>query len=72
MSTAIAEVKTLLERLPESSQLEDIQYHLYVMEKIQRGLQRAEIEGSVSQEELNKDLVNGCCSPFGRMKLSTT
>jgi len=54
MPTAISEVKTLLERLPENSHLEDIQYHLYVMEKIQRGLQRAEDEGTVSQEDIEK------------------
>ncbi|MGZ8189843.1 MAG: hypothetical protein ACXWTS_01290 [Methylococcaceae bacterium] len=54
MPTAITEVKNLLDRLPENSHLEDIQYHLYVMEKIQRGLQRAEEEGTVSQEDIEK------------------
>jgi len=52
MPTAITEFKTLLDRLPENSHLEDIQYHLYVMEKIQRGLQRANDEGVVSQVEV--------------------
>ncbi|MGZ8227665.1 MAG: hypothetical protein ACXWT3_13675 [Methylococcaceae bacterium] len=52
MPTAITEVKTLLDRLPENSHLEDIQYHLYVMEKIQRGLQRASDEGTVSQADV--------------------
>ncbi|MDP2904017.1 MAG: hypothetical protein Q8N96_13090 [Methylovulum sp.] len=54
MPTAIAEVKTLLDRLPENSHLEDIQYHLYVMEKIQRGLQRANDEGTVSQANVEQ------------------
>ncbi|SJM92999.1 conserved hypothetical protein [Crenothrix polyspora] len=54
MSTVIAEVKTLLDRLPENSHLEDIQYHLYVMEKIQRGLQRAKDEGTVSQANVEQ------------------
>lgn len=54
MPTAITEVKTLLDRLPENSHLEDIQYHLYVMEKIQRGLQRANDEGTVSQAEVEQ------------------
>jgi hypothetical protein len=54
MPTAIAEVKTLLDRLPENSHLEDIQYHLYVMEKIQRGLQRANDEGTVSQADVEQ------------------
>lgn len=56
MPTAITEVKTLLDQLPENSQLEDIQYHLYVMEKIQRGLQRANDEGTVSQVEVEQRL----------------
>jgi len=54
MTTAITEVKTLLDRLPANSHLEDIQYHLYVMEKIQRGLQRANDEGTVSQAEVEQ------------------
>lgn len=54
MPNTITEVKTLLDRLPENSHLEDIQYHLYVMEKIQRGLQRAKDEGTVSQADVEK------------------
>jgi len=45
------EVATMLEALPENSSLEDIQYHLYVLEKVKRGLQRAEREGSVAHED---------------------
>ncbi len=51
MQTAKQEVASLLERLPEGSSLEDVQYHLYVIEKIRRGLQRAETEGTLSQTE---------------------
>ncbi|SJM89161.1 hypothetical protein [Crenothrix polyspora] len=58
MPTAIAKVKTLLDRLPENSHLEDIQYHLYVMEKIQRGLQRAKEEGTVSQPDVEQKFGN--------------
>jgi predicted transcriptional regulator len=35
--TAKQEVEALLEKLPDDSSLEDIQYHVYVLEKIQRG-----------------------------------
>lgn len=45
------EVHSLLAKLPEDASYEDIQYHLYVLEKVQRGLQRAEIEGAVSHGE---------------------
>lgn len=51
MNTAITEVKYLLERLPQDSTYEDIQYHLYVVEKIGQGVQRAEREGVLSQDE---------------------
>jgi hypothetical protein len=33
------QVRRLLEVLPDSASLEDIQYHIYVREKIERGLQ---------------------------------
>ena len=37
MSTAKNEVRALLDKLPDDCTLEDVQYHLYVMEKIHRG-----------------------------------
>lgn len=51
MSTPKAEVAAMLEALPESSSFEDIQYHLYVLEKVNRGLERTATEGVVSQED---------------------
>ncbi len=56
MKTAKEEVKTLLERLPDNCTIEDIQYHLYVLEKIQRGIERAKEEGSISYEDAKKRL----------------
>jgi hypothetical protein len=35
--TSKQEVAQLLEQLPDDATLEDIQYHVYVLEKIQRG-----------------------------------
>lgn len=54
MNTAKEEVRTLLDTLPDECALEDIQYHLYVVEKIQRGIARADIEKSLSQEEVER------------------
>ncbi len=45
------EVTSLLERLPEDCSLEDIQYHLYVIEKVRSGLERADTEGVIEQDE---------------------
>jgi len=54
MNTAKDEVQSLLKKLPDNCTIEDIQYHLYVIEKIQRGVERAEKEGTVSQEDVEK------------------
>ena len=37
MKTAKNEVQSLLNKLPDDCAIEDIQYHLYVIEKIRRG-----------------------------------
>jgi len=48
MQTAKREVEIMLKHLPDESTYEDIQYHLYVLEKIKRG---------------QDDIANGrCCS----------
>ena len=56
MNTAKDEVRALLDRLPDDCSLEDVQYHLYVIEKIHRGIERAEKEGTISQEEVERKL----------------
>lgn len=56
MNTAKSEVKSLLEALPDDSSLEDIQYHLYVLEKVKRGEERAESEGTLSEVEARQRL----------------
>ena len=54
MQTAKQEVSKLLENLPDDCALEDIQYHLYVLQKIERGLKDAD-EGRVyTQEEVER------------------
>lgn len=49
MSTAKHDVQLLLNKLPEDCSLEDIQYHLYVLEKIRKGLDAG--EKTVPQDE---------------------
>jgi len=51
MKTAKKEVESLLKKLPNDCTLEDIQYHLYVMEKIRRGIETADKEGAVTQKD---------------------
>ena len=54
--SAKQEVQSLLQNLPDSCSLEDIQYHLYVLEKVQRGLEDAREHGTISQEEAESRL----------------
>ena len=54
MSTAKEEVQKLLEQLPDDSSFEDIQYHIYVREKIERGLQEGKEGRLLSQEDVER------------------
>jgi hypothetical protein len=56
MSTAKEEVEALLSKLPDDCSLEDMQYHLYVIEKVRNGLEAAESQGALSQEEVERRL----------------
>ena len=56
MSTAKTEVKSLLSKLPDDCTLEDIQYHLYVLEKIKHGLEAVDTQGVLSQKEVERRL----------------
>jgi hypothetical protein len=56
MSSPKADVVSMLDALPEDASLEDIQYHLYVLEKVKRGLQRADTEGAISHEKARSRL----------------
>jgi predicted transcriptional regulator len=56
MQTTKQEVSNLLNRLPDDCTLEDVQYHLYVLQKIEQGLKDVE-EGRVyTQEEVEKKM----------------
>ncbi len=54
MPTAKEEVRKILEQLPDDVTFEDIQYHIYVCEKIERGLKDIEEGRIVSQEDAEK------------------
>ena len=49
--TAKEEVEQLLHKLPENCSSEDIRYHLYVLDKVRRGLEDAREHGTLSQQE---------------------
>ena len=47
------EVQEMIQNLPDNCTYEDIQYHLYVVEKVKNGLNRAE-NGEVSSHQYAK------------------
>ncbi|HEY6136183.1 MAG TPA: hypothetical protein VI670_00295 [Thermoanaerobaculia bacterium] len=46
------EVRRLLDSLPDEASYEDIQYHIYVQQKIDRGLAASEQGDFISDEEI--------------------
>ena len=51
MPSAKEEVQQLLELLPDDVSFEDIQYHLYVRQKVAEGMEAVEEGRTLSQEE---------------------
>ena len=49
-------VREILDHLPDDCSLEDVQYHLYVVQKIERGLADAEAGRTVSHDEVEQSL----------------
>lgn len=56
MSTAKQVVESLLSKLPDDCSLEDIQYHLFVIEKVRNVLEAADSQGTISQEQVEQRL----------------
>ncbi len=56
MANAKEKVLDLVKKLPDDCSLEDIQYHLYVRQKVERGLQEVESGKVLSQEEVERRL----------------
>ncbi|MBP9664819.1 MAG: hypothetical protein KBD94_09365 [Pyrinomonadaceae bacterium] len=54
MNTLREQVTSLLDRLPADATIEDLQYQLYVIDKIEKGVESAEREGTLTQEQAEK------------------
>lgn len=54
MIPAKEEVRRILEQLPDDTTLDDIQYHIYVRQKIDRGLDEIAAGQTLSAEEFDK------------------
>lgn len=54
MKTAKEEVRQILDQLPAEVSFDEIQYHIYVRQKIDRGLDDAEAGRVLSEEEVER------------------
>lgn len=54
MSTAKQDIESLIQRLPDDCSIEDVQYHLYILEKIRRGVETAEAGRVKTQDEVEE------------------
>lgn len=54
MNSVKDEVREILEKLPDDASLEDVQYHIYVRQKVERGLKDIEEGRVLSQEEAER------------------
>jgi predicted transcriptional regulator len=53
MIPAKEEVKRILQQLPDDATLEDIQYHIYIRQKIDRGLEDVAAGRSLTEDEFD-------------------
>ena len=56
MQPAKNTVRALLERLPDDCSLDDVLYHLYVIQKIESGLADAEAGKMIPHEQVAEEL----------------
>ena len=49
-------VQALLDRLPDDCSLDDVQYHLYVLQSIERGQADAKAGRTISHQEVAREL----------------
>jgi predicted transcriptional regulator len=56
METAKEQVQQILQKLPEDASLEDIQYHIYVRQKIQQGIDDVEAGRVLTHAEVQQRL----------------
>ncbi len=54
MRTAKKEIRKILDQIPDDASLEDIQDHIYVCQKIERGLQDMDDGRVLSREQVEK------------------
>jgi hypothetical protein len=68
MDTSQKELQSLIRSLSNDFTLDDIQYHLFVIEKVQKGIEEAEAQGIIPREEGTASLKNWIKSYFSLLR----
>jgi predicted transcriptional regulator len=59
MASTKEQLRELIERLPDDCTVEDVQYHLYVQQKVERGLEDVRAGRVLSQDEVERPMAKG-------------
>lgn len=70
METAKEQVEQILQMLPEDASLEDIQYHIFVRQKIQQGLEDEEAGRVISHAEVQRRLAKWLSQSYRSYRFS--
>ncbi len=54
MASTKEQLRELIERLPDDCTVEDVQYHLYVQQKVERGVEDVRAGRVLSHEEVER------------------
>lgn len=71
MGAVKEEAIRLIRSLPDDCSVEDIQYHLYVLQKVERGIADVDLGRVVTQDQA-EERVAGWARSTGRNRPSTT
>ncbi|PSF38961.1 hypothetical protein C7H19_02590 [Aphanothece hegewaldii CCALA 016] len=52
MNSIKQKIESILHQLPDDCSVEDIQYHLYVLEKVRQSLNISGLENTIKQEDV--------------------
>jgi hypothetical protein len=56
MNSVKEELTTLIDRLPADASIEDVQYQLYLIEKVRNGLESIKQDGGLTQRQVEERL----------------
>ena len=65
-------VRDMMERLPDDCTIEDVLYHLYVLEKIDRGIKSLETRPAIPHKTVMKEMREWLMSSAGPKKPART